>query len=75
MLVAVMPGSGWLGSRSRRRTWHAVISLGEAHAAFEPKISECDFVHLFEGVTRECRPRGELKHLSSPRSRNQLRFP
>ena len=25
------------------RTWQAAISLGEAHAAFEPKISECDF--------------------------------
>jgi len=45
--LLVTPGSGWLGSRSRRRTWQAAISLGEVHAALEPKISECDFVTWF----------------------------
>jgi hypothetical protein len=51
--LLVKPGNEWLGSRSRRRTWQAAISLGEAHAAFEPEISECDFVHLFGGAMRE----------------------
>ena len=31
----------WLDSW--RRTWQAAISLGEMHAVFEPRISECDF--------------------------------
>ena len=29
-----------LGIRSRRRTWQAAISLGEAQTAFDPEISE-----------------------------------
>jgi len=32
----------WLNMR--RRTWQAAISLGEVQAAFEPRISEYDFV-------------------------------
>ena len=51
--LLVKPGSEWLGSRSRRRTWQAAISLGEVHAAFEPEISECDFVACFDRSMRE----------------------
>ena len=29
-----------LGIRSRRRTWQAAISFGEAQTAFDPEISE-----------------------------------
>ena len=31
---------GCLGTGSRRRTWQAAISRGEAHTAFDPRISE-----------------------------------
>ncbi len=33
---------GWLGFQNRRRSWQAAISPGEAHAALEPGIAECD---------------------------------
>ena len=43
----------WL--RLRWRTWQAAISLGELHASFDPKISECETyclkkTMLFESV-------------------------
>ncbi len=31
---------GCLGTRRRRRTWHAAKSLGEPRAGFDPRISE-----------------------------------
>ena len=34
---------GWLGFEGRRRVWQAALSLGEVHAALEPRIPECDF--------------------------------
>ena len=71
ILFYALRGIAWLGRR--RRTWQAAISLGELHAGFEPKISECENV-----LVRECREasiRRELKHLSTGRKRNQLGFP
>lgn len=37
----------WL--RLRRRTWQAAISLGEPHAGFDPKISECETLAMKNG--------------------------
>lgn len=38
------PFGEWLGFRDRRRSQQAAISSGEAQAALEPEIAECDFV-------------------------------
>ena len=68
----------WL--MQRRRWWQAAISCGEAHASFEPQIAECR-IDVNSRITRRTQvrqgvcesERGELKHLSNPRKRNQLR--
>lgn len=41
--IRILSG-GRLGSRRWRRTWLTALSLGEAYAAFEPRISEWDFL-------------------------------
>ncbi len=76
---------GCLGARSRRRTWPAAISLGKLQASV---ITGGDFrmggkpaagntaASLPEHIGRGGRePGGELKHLSTPRKRDNICIP
>ena len=71
---------GCLGDKRRRRTWEAAISFGELLTSFDPEISEWDnprreYLPAYgEYIAIRGQPR-ELKHLSTQRKRNQLRFP
>jgi len=38
-----MPSGEWLGFRDRRRAQQVAIINGEAQAALEPLVPECDF--------------------------------
>ena len=77
---AVRAHDGCLGGNGRRRTRQAAIVRGEAQAAFDPRVSEWSnpqrsvplHPHLNQiGCGGEP---GEVKHLSTPRRRNQQRF-
>ena len=62
---------GCLGTDSRRRTWQAAISCGEAQAAFDPQISEWGNPSGVIQTSRKGREPGEVKHLSNRRKRNR----
>ena len=66
---------GCLGIRRRRRTWRTAICDGELYAS----ARAVDFrMGQPSGPTTHCcnqRERGEVKHLSTRRKRNQPRFP
>lgn len=70
---------GCLGSKRRRRTWNPAKSFGELETSVNPKMSEWGnptyvsrlSVAEYIGYRGEL---GELKHLSTRRKRNQLRF-
>ena len=65
------PAWGMARLGRRRRAWQAAISPGEAQAAFDPGIPEWDFLPF--GALRKERERGEKKHPSTRRKRNQPR--
>ena len=44
------PAGGRLGSRDRRRAQQAAIRAGEAHAAIEPAMLECDIIPSSDGA-------------------------
>ena len=71
---------GCLGDKRRRRTWTAAKSFGELLTSYDPEISEWEnprrvyLPAVGEYIACSSEP-GELKHLSTRRSRKQLRFP
>ena len=66
---------GCLGMSRRRRTWQAAISLGELQASIDPGMSEWgNPAGVISRHPKGSQP-GELKHLSTPRKRNQTRVP
>ena len=77
---AVRAHDGCLGGNGRRRTRQAAIVRGEAQAAFDPRVSEWSnpqrSVPLHPRLNKIGRggEPGEVKHLSTPRRRNQQRF-
>ena len=79
MVKLVRADGGCLGIDRRRRTRKAAISFGELLTGFDPEISEWGNppvirqVSFTEYIGKRGEP-GELKHLSTPRKRNQPRF-
>jgi len=66
---------GCLGTSRRRRTWQAAKSFGELQASKDPEMSEWGNPAGAVPSSREGSQPGELKHLSTRRKRNQMRFP
>jgi hypothetical protein len=72
---------GCLGARSRRRTWPAAISLGKLQASvitgdfrMGKPAADNTAASLPEHIGRGREP-GELKHLSTPRKRDNICIP
>ena len=66
---------GCLDCKRRRRTYQAAISLGELPKSFDPRISEWGNPAYRDICYPAGSEPGEVKHLSSQRKRNQMRFP
>ena len=66
-------GGGCLGADGRGRAWYAAKSCGEARAAVDPQVPEWSNplgVMPQHPALIAGREPGELKHLSTPRNRN-----
>ena len=81
MVKRIRAYGGCLGTGRRRRSWQAAISCGEEQASIDPQITESEnrlqvnLQHLLLNTQATEEIPGELKHLSTPRKRNQKRFP